>query len=47
MSLKEDTLRSIRFGERIAEDELNDLERYFVATDQWSRVYSGEFDVVY
>lgn len=41
------TLRSLRFGERIAEEELNELEQYFVATDQWNRVYSGEVDIVY
>lgn len=40
-------LRDIRFGERIAEEELSDLEKYFVATDQWNRVYSGEVDIIY
>ncbi|RRH71288.1 P-loop ATPase, Sll1717 family [Falsigemmobacter faecalis] len=44
---KVDILKNLRFGERIAEEELDDLERYFVATDQWSRVFSGEVDVVY
>lgn len=44
---KIEILRNLRFGERIAEEELDNLERYFVATDQWSRVYSGEVDVVY
>ena len=44
---KLDVLRNIRFGERIAEDELNELEKYFVATDQWARVYSGEVDIIY
>lgn len=44
---KLDVLKKIRFGERIAEDELGQLEKYFVATDQWNRVYSGEVDVVY
>lgn len=47
MSNKLLVLREIRFGERIAEDELNELEKYFVATDQWSRVYSGEVDIIY
>ncbi len=45
--MKIDILKSLRFGERIAEDELNDLEKYFVATDQWNRVFSGEVDIVY
>lgn len=44
---KSKILKNLRFGERIAEEELDDLERYFVATDQWSRVFSGEVDVVY
>ncbi|WP_340247180.1 P-loop ATPase, Sll1717 family [Sulfitobacter pontiacus] len=44
---KLEVLKAVRFGERIAEDELNDLERYFVATDQWNRVYNGEADIVY
>ncbi len=45
--IKLEILKAMRFGERIAEEELNDLEKYFVATDQWNRVYSGEVDVVY
>lgn len=44
---KSEVLKNLRFGERIAEEELDDLERYFVATDQWARVFSGEVDVVY
>jgi hypothetical protein len=44
---KIEILKKLRFGERIAEEELDQLERYFVATDQWSRVFSGEVDVVY
>lgn len=44
---KVDVLRSIRFGERIAEEELDQLEKYFVATDQWTRVFAGEVDVIY
>lgn len=44
---KVDVLRQIRFGERIAEEELDELEKYFVATDQWTRVFEGEVDVIY
>jgi len=40
-------LKEIRFGQRIAEDEINDLEKYFVETDHWNRLFSGEIDVVY
>lgn len=44
---KIEILKQLRFGERIAEEELDNLEKYFVATDQWSRVFSGEVDVIY
>ena len=44
---KKEILRDTRFGERIAEEELNELEQYFVATDQWNSVFSGEVDIVY
>ena len=47
MATKLDILRAIRFGERTAEEELNELERYFVATEQWNRVYAGEIDIIY
>jgi len=40
-------LRNLRFGERVAEEEMEELERYFVFTDQWQRVYEGEVDVIY
>lgn len=40
-------LRSLSFGDRIAENELDDLEEYFVETDQWMRIYNGEVDIVY
>lgn len=44
---KIDLLSALRFGARVAEDEVDDLENYFVETDQWSRIYGGEVDVVY
>ncbi|SDF00809.1 hypothetical protein SAMN05421720_12214 [Rhodospira trueperi] len=47
MKEKTNILRNMRFGERIAEEELSELEKYFVATDQWNRVYAGEVDIVY
>jgi hypothetical protein len=40
-------LRTLNFGQRIAEDERDYLARYFVETDQWRRMYSGEVDIVY
>jgi hypothetical protein len=44
---KTDVLRSMSFGARIAEEEGDDLRSYFVKTDQWRRLFSGEVDVVY
>jgi hypothetical protein len=38
-------LKDLSFGARVAEDE-NELARYFVETDQWSRIFKGEVDVV-
>lgn len=40
-------LRAARFGQRVAEDETQDLSTYFVETDQWRRLYEGSIDVVY
>ena len=39
-------LEDASFGERIAEDELAELAAYFVETNQWRRLWSGERDVV-
>jgi predicted ATP-dependent serine protease len=39
-------LKQISFGARVAEDETNELESYFVETDQWDRIFGGEIDVV-
>lgn len=40
-------LQSIKFGERVAEEEILNLSDYFVETDNWRRVFNGEIDVVY
>ena len=40
-------LQSCKFGERVAEEESSELEKYFVETDQWARTYRGEVDVIY
>jgi hypothetical protein len=40
-------LRTLNFGQRIAEEERDYLAKYFVETDQWRRVYSGDVDIVY
>ena|SRR5258708_281357 len=39
-------LKQISFGARVAEDETNELESYFVETDQWGRIFGGEIDVI-
>lgn len=44
---KIDVLSSLSFGQRVAEDEVDELADYFVETDQWRRMYAGEIDVVY
>src|SRR5712691_1223423 len=44
---KRDVLVATTFGERIAEDEADALISYFVETDQWRKVISGQVDVVY
>lgn len=44
---KRDILQEATFGQRVAEEETNELGFYFVETDQWHRIYAGEVDVVY
>ena len=44
---KQKILRSMTFGQRVAEDETDELATYFVETDQWERLYRGDIDVVY
>ena len=44
---KEDVLRDVDFGKRVAEDEVEHLATYFVETDHWRRIYSGDVDIVY
>jgi len=44
---KQELLASTTFGARVAEEEGEELSAYFVETDQWKRVFSGEVDVIY
>lgn len=44
---KQEVLAMTDFGHRVAEDEVDALESYFVETDNWNRLISGEIDVVY
>jgi hypothetical protein len=44
---KKKLLDTLSFGERIAEQEANDLSSYFVETKQWQQLFSGEIDIIY
>jgi hypothetical protein len=37
---KLDALKSLSFGQRVAEEEIQELARYFVQTDQWRQLYA-------
>ena len=39
-------LKILSFGARVAEKETSELAKYFVETDQWSRIFHGEIDVI-
>ena len=43
---KHDLVKSVSFGQRVAEEERDDLASYFVETEQWRRVWTGDVDVV-
>jgi len=42
-----DVLRPVTFGQRVAEEEGEQLSAYFVETDHWHRLLSDQVDVVY
>lgn len=44
---KQEILTNISFGQRIAEEEADELISYFVETDQWRKVLSGTVDIIY
>lgn len=44
---KSQILKNANFGSQIAEEELGQLIRYFVETEQWRKFYSGECDIVF
>src|ERR1035438_8142641 len=44
---KLEVLKSLSFGDRIAENEAAGLEKYFVNTDQWEKIFNGEVDIIY
>jgi len=37
----------VSFGQRVAEDEVDELASYFVQTEQWRLVESGQVDIVF
>jgi hypothetical protein len=44
---KGDVLEGVTFGQRIAEQEIEELSSYFVETVTWRSIYAGDVDVVY
>ncbi len=47
MTTKHELLASISFGQRVAEEEGDELTKYFVETDHWRRLFSGQVDIAY
>ncbi len=47
MANRKDLLTTAQFGSRIAEDEVEMLHTYFVETEQWRKVLSGEVDIIF
>ncbi|RHX77460.1 P-loop ATPase, Sll1717 family [Leptospira yasudae] len=44
---KEKIITLLNFGSRVAEEEMEHLQDYFVETDNWSRFLNGDIDIVY
>ncbi len=44
---KHKLLTSLRFGDKVAENEGDELINYFVETHQWNQIVRGEVDIVY
>lgn len=47
MTSREEVLRQLTIGARVAEEEADELEEYFVETDQFRRIVAGEVDIVF
>lgn len=45
--VKQQVLRELSFGQRVAEEEADELGDYFVQTEQWRQVAQGQVDVVF
>ena len=39
-------LRKLSFGSQVAEEEIQDLGKYFVQTDQWEKIIGGHIDII-
>ena len=44
---KVEVIQDVSFGGRTAEEEAGNLAAYFVETEQWRKVWSGDVDVVF
>lgn len=44
---KKQLLENLKFGERIAEDEKQELTKYFVSTESWRKIKNGDTDIVF
>lgn len=47
MATKLQILKDITLGQRVAEEEADELQKYFVKTAQWEQLAAGKIDVVY
>lgn len=47
MRTTQSILSQSNFGSRIAEEELDQLQSYFVETEQWRKVLAGDVDIVF
>ena len=47
MSTRREVLKDLTFGQQVAEEEVRNLGKYFVETEQWRSIASGNIDIVY
>lgn len=47
MPTRHEVLTTLSFGQQVAEEEVKDLGKYFVETEQWRSIASGDIDIVY
>lgn len=44
---KREVLTNASFGSRVAEDEIDKLDSYFVQTEQWRQILDGSVDIIF